>query len=300
MALEILGIRIVESGASWISFTRVARLISTNTTSRIRARQQDLIPQSLRSSQSASEKKIRLKRGLLVTFEGGEGVGKTTQARYLVKRLIDLGLNVETAREPGITLLGEQIRSWVKKESSTSVIAETFLFAAARAQLVSELLKPKLSKRAIIILDRFTDSTLAYQGYGRGMDLENIRKINEIATNGLIPDLTIFLDADPETGLGRVENKPSLFDRSIEGLNERRADKEDERRFESEPISFHAKVRHGFRELSKERGRWSVIKADQAQHRIADAIWKRVRPLLVERGVDAELLKKRKQGVHAE
>ena len=208
-------------------------------------------------------------------------------------------LDVLTAREPGVTRLGEQIRAWVKRESNTSVTAETMLFAAARAQLVHEILRPRLRRGSVVILDRFIDSTIAYQGYARGMSIEQIRTINQIATGGLMPDLTVFLDADPKTALARVEIAPSLFDKSVAGLSERRADHEDERRFENESLSFHQKVRQGYHELAKEGGRWCVVRADQAPHRVADAIWKRVRPLLIERGVDSELLV-RKQGAQPE
>jgi dTMP kinase len=232
----------------------------------------------------------RLKKGLLITFEGGEGTGKTTQATRLAGRLIELELDVHTAHEPGVTKLGEQIRTWVKRESDTSVIAETMLFAAARAQLAHDFLGPKMRRGLIVILDRFIDSTLAYQGYARGMSIEQIRAINQIAIGGLMPDLTVFLDADPKAGLDRVQMTPSLFDKSVASLSERRVDREDERRFENESLSFHQKVRHGYHELAKEGGRWCVIGAGQARHRVADAIWKRVRPLLVERGVDADLL----------
>ncbi len=235
----------------------------------------------------------RLKKGLLITFEGGEGAGKTTQATRLATRLVALGLNVDTAREPGMTRLGEYIRTWVKRESDTSVIAETLLFAAARAQLVNDFLKPRLGRGSVIVLDRFIDSTIAYQGYGRGMSIEDIQTINGIATGGLVPDLTVFLDADPNTALGRVAMTRSLFDEAVAGPSKRRADHEDQRRFEDESISFHQKVRQGYHELAKEGGRWCVIGASQAPHRVADAIWKRVRPLLIERGVDAELLTRR-------
>ena len=239
---------------------------------------------------------VRLKKGLLITFEGGEGSGKTTQATRLASRLTELDLDVHTAREPGVTKLGEQVRTWVKRESDTSVVAETMLFAAARAQLVHELLRPRLRRGSVIILDRFVDSTIAYQGYARGMSIEQIRVINQIATDGLTPDLTVLLDADPKTGLSRVETAPSLFDSSVAGLSERRVDNEDERRFENESLSFHQKVRQGYHELAKEDGRWCVIRADQAPHRVADAIWKRVRPLLIDRGVDADLLVRKQSG----
>lgn len=248
---------------------------------------------------AVSETGNHLKTGLLITFEGGEGTGKTTQSTRLANRMIALGIDVLSAREPGATRLGEQIRTWVKRESDTSVIAETLLFAAARAQLVNDLLRPSIDRGSVVTLDRFIDSTIAYQGYGRGMNVATIRAINEIASGGLIPDLTVFLDSDPKTALSRVGTAPSLFDKPKASKSKLRMDREDEMHFENQPISFHRKVRAGYQELAKEGGRWCVIKADQAQHRIADAIWKRVRPLLIERGVDPELLV-RKQGEAAE
>ncbi|MDA0677065.1 MAG: dTMP kinase [Chloroflexi bacterium] len=236
------------------------------------------------------KKDMRLKKGLFITFEGGEGVGKTTQVTRLVERIATTGLSVKNAREPGATPLGEEIRAWVKGEAGTTPVAELLLFAAARAQLVSDFLKPNLSRGGIVVLDRYVDSTVAYQGYGRGLDIGQIDEVNRVATGGLMPDLTILLDAEPSTGLGRVDAAPTLFDGAGGGSPGKRLDPENERRFEREPITFHEKVRNGFRELAKEGGRWCVIRADQPAHRVADAIWKRVRPLLIERGVDEELL----------
>lgn len=262
--------------------------------------QPDLIPEEMiERVKTGQDSSMRLKTGLLITFEGGEGSGKTTQSTRLAGRLEDLGIDVLHAREPGGTRLGEEIRSWVKREAGITAVAETLLFAAARAQLVAEAIRPNLEGGSIVILDRFTDSTLAYQGYGRGLDIEQVRAINKVATSGLEPDLTVFLDAEPKEMLSRVQTTPDLFENGKKRQPTRTGDRPDERRFEKEPLSFHRKVRKGYLELSKDGSRWSVINADQAQHRIADAIWKRVRPLLVERGVD-EVLLKRKQGHKSE
>lgn len=228
---------------------------------------------------------VGLSRGLLITFEGGEGVGKSTQAVTLAGRLSKLNLPGRLQREPGGTALGEYVRRWVKRESHTNVVAETMLFNAARAQLVRNVVQPLLESNWVVILDRFTDSTVAYQGYGRGMDIDDIKSMNRIATAGIQPDLTILLDLDPLVALQRSGFSHDLFDNSA-----RRVDFADERRFEAEPAEFHHRVRDGYKLLAKERGRWCVIRADQAQHRVADAIWKRVRPLLINRGVDADLL----------
>lgn len=240
----------------------------------------------------------RLTKGLFITFEGGEGAGKTTQATRLADRMAGIDLDVHSTREPGGTELGERVRSMVKGESDIGTIAETLLFAAARAQLVSKVIAPRLRRKSIVIVDRYVDSTVAYQGYGRGMDIDQINAINQTATGGLLPDLTVLLDADPRETLSRVDIAPSLFSQSAAKGTARNGDREDERKFEQEPITFHEKVRQGYQELAKNEDRWCVVRADQAQHRVADAIWKRVRPLLVERGVDVELLT-RKQGAAA-
>ncbi len=260
--------------------------------------QPDLMSNGTAQAGAAPHQSFKLTKGLFITFEGGEGAGKTTQASRLANRLKELGLDAQLAREPGGTALGEQIRSIVKRDTRIGTAAETLLFVAARAQLVSELVKPRLRRKSIVIVDRFVDSTIAYQGYGRGMKMEHIATLNQIATGGLTPDLTVLLDADPNVTLSRVETTPTLIDDStIKG--ERSGDRADERKFEREPLSFHEKVRQGYQELARDGKRWCVIRADQAQHRVADAIWKRVRPLLIERGADAEPLT-RKQGVSSE
>ncbi|MQG38273.1 MAG: dTMP kinase [SAR202 cluster bacterium] len=235
-------------------------------------------------------KKRTVTGGLLITFEGGEGVGKSTQAERLFRKLDSYGIDVVLAHEPGSSDLGNHVRRWIKRANSPSPLAETLLFEAARAQLMFELVQPALSKGKIVILDRFIDSTIAYQGYGRGGEIKTIQHLNTIATAGLIPELTILLDIDPELSLARVSNKPDLFDPSNKNP-EVRIDNESERRFEQAPLKFHKKVREGYLKMSKGDRRWCVIGADQAGHRIADAILKRVRRSLTNHGVPEELLK---------
>lgn len=261
--------------------------------------QPDLIPNRNGNTDLPKTRSSKLTKGLFITFEGGEGAGKTTQANRLANRMRDLGLDVHSTREPGGTELGERIRSLVKSESDIGTIAETLLFATARAQLINKVISPQLRRKSVVVVDRFIDSTVAYQGFGRGMDIDQINAINQTATGGILPDLTVLLDADPRKTLSRVEIEPSLFSQPRANGGPREGDRENERRFEQEPLSFHEKVRQGYQELAKGDSRWCVIRADQAQHRIADAIWKRVRPLLIERGVDAEPLT-RKHGVRAE
>ena len=234
--------------------------------------------------------KYTVEGGLLITFEGGEGVGKSTQADRLFRKLESLSIDAILAHEPGSSDLGNNVRRWIKRSNSSSPLAETLLFEAARAQLLHELVHPALGKGKTVILDRFTDSTLAYQGYGRGGDIETIKKLNDIATAGLVPHLTVLLDADPEVALARVSNRPSLFD-SADKSGPTRVDHEGERRFEQAPLKFHRDIRKGYLELSKKDSRWCVIGADQAGHRIADAILKRVRRLLTDHEIPEELFR---------
>jgi len=236
-------------------------------------------------------KKQSIKGGLLITFEGGEGVGKSTQAERLFHKLESLGVDSVLAQEPGGSDLGNNVRRWIKRSNSSSPLAETLLFEAARAQLLHETVRPAIEDGKTVILDRFTDSTLAYQGYARGGDIEVIKSLNAIATGGLVPHLTVLLDADPKIALARVSNRPNLFD-SEQNSGPKRVDPEGERRFEQAPLKFHQNIRKGYLELSKGDSRWCVIGADQAGHRIHDAIMKRARRLLVDHGVPEALFKR--------
>lgn len=233
--------------------------------------------------------RITVKGGVLITFEGGEGVGKSTQSNRLFLKLQSFGIDVVTAQEPGSSALGNHIRQWVKRNSSTSPLAETLLFEAARAQLLFEVVRPALRAGRVVILDRFVDSTIAYQGYGRGLDIDQIKSLNDVTTGGLVPDLTILLDLDPKASLKRIAIEPSFFDDT--GSDPRRMDNEQELRFEKEAPEFHNKVRAGFLEMSKQEPRWSKINADQAGHRIADAILKRVRRLLMDKKIPDSVFK---------
>lgn len=223
----------------------------------------------------------KIPEGLLITFEGGEGSGKTTQAIRLFLKLKHLGVPVMLGREPGSTPLGAHIRRWIKEHGDTTPLAETLLFAAARAQLMATAVRPGLKEGRVVILDRYVDSTLAYQGYGRRFDRATIQIINDIATAEKNPDLTVLLDLEPSTALKRLGavEQPSLS--LAEVKIKIRLDPADQRRFEKESMDFHRRVLHGYREIVQQnRNRWSVINADQPRHRIADAIWKRVDGLL--------------------
>lgn len=172
-------------------------------------------------------------RGLFITFEGADGCGKTTQIKLLDEYLRAKGYQTLLTREPGSKGLGEKLREiLLNYDGEVSPVAESFLFLADRAQHVDCIIKPALEKGIILLCDRHTDSTLAYQGYGRGLDLEEIRKLNKIATSGLTPDLTIVLDVDIETSQARVG-----------------AEKD---RMESAGIEFFQRVRNGFLEIAKQ------------------------------------------------
>ena len=159
---------------------------------------------------------------MLITFEGIDGCGKSSQAKLTADRLSDQGIECVLVREPGGTALSEQIRSLLldaKHDAPVSHAAELLLFAASRSQLVQEVIEPALARNAVVICDRFTDSTIAYQGYGRGLPLAYIRSINDLATGGLVPDLTFLIDVPLELairrrkGMGddRMESESRLF-----------------------------------------------------------------------------------------
>ena len=197
---------------------------------------------------------------LFITFEGGEGSGKSTQAGVLYRRLSKMGIPALLTHEPGGTPLGKQLRRWLKGEREIDPQTELLLFNASRAQLVSRVIRPALEKGTVVICDRFADSTTVYQGYGRGLDFALIEAVNNIATQGLRPDLTVLLDVTVEQGLDRK----SLRDR-----------------FEREEAAFHQRVRQGYLEMAKrEPGRWLVIDASLPRKEITRLIWERMEPIL--------------------
>ena len=201
---------------------------------------------------------------LFITFEGGEGCGKSTQAKALWKKLSRLGIPAELTHEPGGTTLGNELRHLLKRKRQDTISpeAELLLFAASRIQLVSEVIRPKLREGKVVICDRFADSTTAYQGYGRGIDLANIKAINELSTQSIKPDLTILLDTSTQKGLSRKQSK--MKDR-----------------FETEEIAFHNRVRDGYLRLAaQEPERWLVIDATLTKTKIGKIIWDRVNQLL--------------------
>ena len=200
---------------------------------------------------------------LFITFEGGEGSGKSTQARLLYHHLQKQKTPSLLTHEPGVTDLGEKINDILKwsKDTNISPMAELLLFNTSRAQLVSEVIKPALEKGTVVICDRYADSTTAYQGYGRGLDLATVEAVNKIGASGLVPDITFLLDIPVEQGLDRIEKNKD--------------------RFEIESIDFHKRIREGYRALAEaEPQRWCEINAAFSKEKIAEIIWGKVQSLL--------------------
>lgn len=172
-----------------------------------------------------------MKKGLFITFEGPDGSGKSTQVELLKNYLIRCKFQVVHTREPGGTSLAEFLRDVLLRTDAKIIpIAELLLYSAARAQHTAELIKPNLQKGKIVLCERYTDATVAYQGYGRKLDLKFIKKLNRIVTGGLVPDLTILLDVPVEIGLKRIKTRDRL---------------------ESENLSFHRRVRKGYLAIAR-------------------------------------------------
>jgi dTMP kinase len=206
---------------------------------------------------------------LFITFEGCEGCGKSAQSRALHKRLTEANIAAVLTQEPGGTPLGEGIARWLKWDGDPDIspLAELLLFNASRAELVSKVLRPALDDGKVVVSDRYTDSTIAYQGYGRGLDLATVAAINDTATGGLKPDLTILLDVPPEEGLRRKKGTPRD-------------------RFEQEDIDFHLRVRDGYLKLAAEEpSRWLVLDSTQSKDKVEQLIWQKVSRLITRQKV---------------
>ena len=218
-------------------------------------------------------------RGVFISFEGGEGVGKTTQVSLLEERIRTLGRDVIAVKEPGTTALGDYLGKWLKTRPDTGAWAELLLFEAARAELVRQVVRPALDAGAIVITDRFADSSTAYQGYGRRLGVGNVKRLNQLATGNLVPDVTVLLDMDVGQALARVENQADLS--MVLNPIPTRIDPEGERRFERESAAFHSRVAAGYKTLAAaEPERWLVVDASLPREQIAGAVWARVSPLL--------------------
>lgn len=199
---------------------------------------------------------------LFITFEGPDGSGKSTQIKLLAERLAAQGYHLLLTREPGGTDIGEQIRAVVHdlKNRAMQPRAEVLLYSAARAQLVGEKIKPHLAAGGIVLCDRYYDSTLAYQGYGHGLELDALRAITDFATQHLRPDLTLLLDLEPEAGLRR-----------------RQKNAEEWNRMDDYALAFHQRVRAGYLELMRlEPERWVRLDATLNVEDLKEAVWRSV------------------------
>jgi dTMP kinase len=201
------------------------------------------------------------KRGLFITVEGMDGSGKTTQLGFISDYLKSEGREVIVTREPGGTRISERIRSLIldPELSEMGSGAEMLLYAAARAQLVTEVIRPSLARGAVVLCDRYIDSTYAYQGFGRGIDMETLLKVNNIAIDGIMPDVTFFYDLDPETALKR-RIAATAFDR-----------------IENEEMEFHRRVYAGYLHLAA-RYPFRVRRIDAG--RPVDIIWEDAKVIL--------------------
>ena len=204
-----------------------------------------------------------LDRGLFIVLEGGDGSGKSTQAKRLAEALQSQGFDVVLTQEPAGTRLGKLVKSVFESRHADAdapplaAKTELFLFEAARSDHVRTVIRPALDAGRVVVCDRFTDSTLAYQGYGRGLPLDEVRRLNEIATEGLAPDLVLLFDVPPDVGLARADSGGEKRD-SIG----------------QESLGFHRRVREGFLEIARAGGeRYAVIDAARPIEEAAAAAW---------------------------
>ena len=210
-----------------------------------------------------------MRRGYFLAFEGGEGAGKSIQVEILVSHLHEEGYQVVVTREPGGTRIGEQIRIITHDPENVDLdpIAEAYLMSAARAQHVAQIIEPALEAGKIVVCDRYVDSSVAYQGYGRKIGAEEISKLNQLAINGAIPDLSIFLDISPELSLKRRLKSNKVKDR-----------------LDLQQKDFYERVYQGYKKIVKiHSNRYEVIDASKSIETVASLIWKRVKEELNKR-----------------
>lgn len=202
-----------------------------------------------------------MNKGFLVTFEGGEGCGKSTQIKLFIKFLEEQKLNFILSREPGGCVLGEKIRAiLLHSKEDMSALSEFFLFCANRAEHVKEVIKPALEEGKIVVIDRYYDSSLAYQGYAGNLDIKKLKNITAFATDNVVPDLTFLLDISYEEGFGRKAK-----DENLKNLD----------RIEQRDRAYHVKVRQGYLKLAKEEpNRFVVIDASKSLEEIHEEIIK--------------------------
>ena len=212
-----------------------------------------------------------------ISFEGGEGTGKSTQIKILKGKIDSSNYKCLVIQEPGTTQLGNKLRNLLKKETpreeSITYMSELLLFSAARSELVTKIIKPNLKKNNLIIIaDRYVDSTTAYQGFGRNLDLSEIKLINNIATQMIYPDITFLLDSNPKIMSHRIMTKDNQS-KHVTPENVRK-DVKGSRKFEEEPLDFHNRVRNGYLEILKSYpGRIIKIDANQDKNIISNLIW---------------------------
>ncbi len=210
---------------------------------------------------------------LFVTFEGPEGSGKTTQVQLLMDYMKERGYPVLCAREPGGTEISEQIRPVIlsKENHAIADTTEALLYSAARAQIVSQFIRPALTAGKIVLCDRYADSTLAYQGYGLGLDLQALRTITRFATGGLVPDRTFYIDVPVEFGLARKRGGET-------------------NRLDEKSAAYHERVRAGYYEMIKaEPQRWIVVDGTQSVIQVQREIRERMDQVLKEQGLGEPL-----------
>lgn len=201
---------------------------------------------------------------MFITLEGPDGSGKTTQMKMLAEALRARGFTVYTTREPGGTGISDKIREILLDHANKAMVPHTeiLLFLASRSQHTEEVIRPRLARGEVVICDRYRDSTIAYQGYGRGVDIDMLHRLNDFATKHLLPDLTVLMDVSAETGLAR------------------RANEGDWNRLDADAVEFHRRVRAGYLELvAAEPGRWAVVDANQDK----DSVQKNLLDIVVSR-----------------
>jgi dTMP kinase len=210
--------------------------------------------------------------GLFITFEGPDGSGKTTQVRLVAEHLRELGHDVLVTREPGGTSIGNQIRSVLHDVANIEMSCETefLLYSASRAQLVRQVILPHLSRGGTVVCDRFADSSMAYQGYGRELDRKAIRFVTQFATQGLTPHLTIYLDLPVEEGIQRKQSAHV-------------AEEGEWNRLDQQTVDFHRRVRDGYLELARSHpDRWLVVDATRSVPDIQASICTRLDQLFAQ------------------
>jgi dTMP kinase len=206
-----------------------------------------------------------VQQGVFIAFEGGDGAGKSVQIDRLASALRAAGgREVVVTREPGGSDLGREVRRWLLHGGQVEPAAEALLYAADRAQHVAQVIRPALARGAAVLTDRYVDSSAAYQGWGRGLDEQRVRAVNDFATGGLVPDLTVLLDIDPLTAAARREQAGVAADR-----------------LESAGLAFHAEVNQRYRDFAaRDPGRYAVIDAALPVAHVERLVWAAVGPLL--------------------